>query len=588
MTRYAVVVAAALIAGCAGPTVSQPGLAMTESQSASAPTSTVVQARSRSASPEWCGRRVHLTVRPRGGAFQVPHCGGWSGTITYPTTRIRSIWGVISGVTNSFGVPSPPTGTAILYMDGAASPGRHWLVERFSQRLARGRTMFVEAIMRTALFRLSSFAAVASLMLGVPSDASLHSLRLVAPGMPGQTVLTRFKGGFTGALASITTDTSGNVFGTKLTSFFRGKKPLYAVRSLGSLGGTSCCLVVTNNDRGWVNGTSNLPGDKNFHPFLWRNGVMQDLGTLGGPNSSVGGMNDRGDVTVGGSDTGKPDPLGEDFCGYGTHQTCLSFVWHRGQRILIPNLGGNNNDVNTINNNDVVLTVGETKVHDPTCIAPQVLGFEAFTWELPTNDMHRLPPLRGDSVSIAFDVNNRGDASGYSGVCGHGAFDVYASYHAVLWRHGRPKDLGNLGGTVANQALGLNNRGQVIGLSALRGNKTAHAFLWQDGTMTDLGTVGSDHLSSAGGVNDAGQVAVTSCKSVAVMKCRGALWQNGVLTDLNSVISHTSSLYLVNTNSINARGEIVGQALDRTTGTLVPYLAVPCEEVTRTEDGCDG
>ena len=54
---------------------------------------------------------------------------------------------------------------------------------------------------------------------------------------------------------------------------------------------------------------------------------MLDLGTLGGPHANVGGMNDHGIVTVGGSDTGTPDPLGEDFCGYGTHQTCLSFIW---------------------------------------------------------------------------------------------------------------------------------------------------------------------------------------------------------------------------------------------------------------------
>lgn len=55
----------------------------------------------------------------------------------------------------------------------------------------------------------------------------------------------------------------------------------YSVQNLGSLGGTGCCFVVTNNNRGWVDGTSNLPGDTNFHPFLWRHGTMQDLGTLG-------------------------------------------------------------------------------------------------------------------------------------------------------------------------------------------------------------------------------------------------------------------------------------------------------------------
>ena len=141
-------------------------------------------------------------------------------------------------------------------------------------------------------------------------------------------------------------------------------KPMYAVRNLGSFGGTSCCLVITINDRGWVNGTSNLPGDAAFHPFLWIDGVMGDLGTLGGPNASVGGMNDRGDVTVGGSDTGQLDPLGEDFCGFGTHQICRSYVWHHGMRTLVPTLGGNNGDVNGPTNDGLVLAVAETTVRD--------------------------------------------------------------------------------------------------------------------------------------------------------------------------------------------------------------------------------
>jgi hypothetical protein len=47
----------------------------------------------------------------------------------------------------------------------------------------------------------------------------------------------------------------------------------YTVTNMGSLGGTNCCYVITNNDRGWVNSTSNLAGDQEFHPFLWRDGA---------------------------------------------------------------------------------------------------------------------------------------------------------------------------------------------------------------------------------------------------------------------------------------------------------------------------
>jgi hypothetical protein len=51
---------------------------------------------------------------------------------------------------------------------------------------------------------------------------------------------------------------------------------------------------------------------KNEHAFLWRDGVMTDLGTLGGPNSSVPSpvKNNRG-LIVGQAQGSEVDPLGE-------------------------------------------------------------------------------------------------------------------------------------------------------------------------------------------------------------------------------------------------------------------------------------
>jgi probable HAF family extracellular repeat protein len=366
-------------------------------------------------------------------------------------------------------------------------------------------------------------------------------------------------------------------------------KPLYTVRNLGSLGGTSCCLVVTVNVRGWVNGTSNLPGDKNFHPFLWVDGVMTDLGTLGGPNASVGGMNDRGDVTVGGSDTGMLDPNGEDFCVFGTHQICRSFVWRNGKRMLIPTLGGNNGDVNGINNDGLVLAVAETTVHDSTCVAPQKFRYEAFSWDPDTNAIYRLHPLKGDLASEAFAMNDRGEFGGYSGACGNGEADPYTMNHAVVWQHGIAIRLKTLGGTVANTVFGINNHGQTAGWSALRGDTTAHAVLWQNDTPIDLGALPGDHFSVAGGINDAGQIVLQSCKDLSAWlhnKCRAAVWQNGVMTDLNTLIQPGSPLLLVGANSINNRGDIAGTALDRKTGSFVPFLATPCSESGGSADGC--
>jgi probable HAF family extracellular repeat protein len=358
----------------------------------------------------------------------------------------------------------------------------------------------------------------------------------------------------------------------------------YTVINLGSLGGTNCCLVIENNNRGWVDGTSNLAGDQSFHPFLWRDGKMQDLGTLGGPNASAGGMNDVGDVTVGGSDTGIPDPLGEDACGFGTFQTCLSFIWHKGKRIPVPTLGGNNGDVSTIKNGGQVLGFAETVNPDPTCVAPQALGHEAFIWEPNTGEIHQLPPLTGDSASAAFDMNNAGQAIGFSGGCGSSLTDFFAAFHAVRWQDGIPTDLGNLGGTLAT-GFGINNRGQVAGVSALAGDTTFHAFLWneEDG-MRDLGTLPGDTNSFTGNINDKGQVPIQSCD--ALNNCRAAIWQDGRMTDLNTLIPPGSPLFLTLANAVNSRGEIVGAAFDQSTGATVPFLAVPCDEKHGDDQGC--
>src|ERR1035441_101578 len=123
------------------------------------------------------------------------------------------------------------------------------------------------------------------------------------------------------------------------------KHARYSVKTLGTLGGTSSDATGINN-KGWVTGYASLTGDTVVHASLWRNGVITDLGTLGGVNSNVNWpvKNDRG-LIAGFAQTSTMDPLGETACTFGvpdSHQTCLGFLWQHGVMTPLATLGGNN------------------------------------------------------------------------------------------------------------------------------------------------------------------------------------------------------------------------------------------------------
>jgi len=63
----------------------------------------------------------------------------------------------------------------------------------------------------------------------------------------------------------------------------------------------------------------------------------------------------------------------------------------------------------------------------------------------------------------------------------------------------------------------------------------------------------------------------------------GQAEKSGVMTDLNILIPRDSTLSLVEAGDIKSRGEIVGQGVQKSTGELHAFLAIPCGE-ERSED----
>jgi probable HAF family extracellular repeat protein len=348
----------------------------------------------------------------------------------------------------------------------------------------------------------------------------------------------------------------------------------YAVIDLGTLGG-SFGLAFGINDRGQVDGFANLPGDTAQHAFVFAKGVMTDLGTLGGPNSASYEGPSEALQAAGLAETSTPDPTGEDFCGYGDNLICLAFSWQNGVMTPLDTLGGYNAQGSGINDRGQIAGYAENRTPDPNCPAPQVLQFKPVVW---TNGrIQALPTYLGDPEGGAFWINNEGELVGASGDCA--PFDIryglpLAPKHALLWRKGLPPiNLGNLGGQINNAAFAINDHEQVVGTSDLSGDQFQHAFLWQKGVMSDLGTLPGDVISVGCGINNRGQVTGVSIDPSG--NPRAYLWQNGVMTDLNNLIPSDSPLHLMHGFSINSSGEIVGFAYNTETGNVDAYVAVP-------------
>jgi probable HAF family extracellular repeat protein len=259
-----------------------------------------------------------------------------------------------------------------------------------------------------------------------------------------------------------------------------------------------------------------------------------------------GEINDRGQI-VGYSETDVLDPNGEDICAFGTHLTCRPFLWQDGHMSALPTLGGNNGQASAINNRGQIAGFAENTTVDSTCPPPP---FPPNRIALPVlwkkGKAQPLPTVGSDPDGDAFWINDHGQAVGYSGTCtaplhavswendtatplpdfGTGAIaqginnrgqivgtvgsaDNTTQYGA-LWENGVLTNLGLLPGDFGGLASGINNRGQVVGSNFDSNFNWSHGFIWQDGVMTDLNTLfpASSNLSvlMANKINERGQI----------------------------------------------------------------------------------
>src|SRR5208282_4655497 len=216
-------------------------------------------------------------------------------------------------------------------------------------------------------------------------------------------------------------------------------------------------MAMGLNNQGWaenMDGTVNPPLNSTSTTVARGRAVISiygfniDLGTLGKPGANSwinwGGVNDLGQA-VGMSETAAPDPNGEDICGFGTHLTCIPFLWRDGHMSGLPTLGGNNGQASAINSRGEVVGFAEDGALDSTCPAGTTNNRIALAALWARGTAEALPLVGNDVDGEAFGINDRGQAVGYSGNC-------TAATHAIMWKDNTAVVLQNIGGTGGNVA----------------------------------------------------------------------------------------------------------------------------------------
>jgi probable HAF family extracellular repeat protein len=363
--------------------------------------------------------------------------------------------------------------------------------------------------------------------------------------------------------------------------------------------------------------------------FRWQNGTLTDLGALPGANncSEPTWMNAKGEI-VGLSENGEVDPL------LGFNQS-RAVRWKDGQIEDLGSFGGNQNAAFAINDHGQITGNSQNTIPDPFCFLGETL--RGFLWE--KGKMRDLGTLgTGNCVFPGF-INERGQIAGDADTTSTpNPLTGVPTHDPFLWENGTMLDLGTLGGAAGfvsgtGGSGGLNNRGQVIGVSSVAsspgacltegdpnchpflwdkgklidlntstiagaadfsstGGSTFDAYLWRNGVATDLGTLGGDCFSAAFAINSQAQaVGVTYLCDGSFS--RAFLWENGAIVDLNTLIPGGSALQLVLPTDVNDHSEIAGTGVppgvppDNVFTQGHGFLLIPCDEHHPNIEGCD-
>ena len=277
---------------------------------------------------------------------------------------------------------------------------------------------------------------------------------------------------------------------------------------------------------------------------------LKVFGTLGGTFGEAWGVNNEGSV-VGHSN------LPEDAAYH-------AFLWQKGVVTDLGTLGGpnsNNSSTAPLNDRGEVSGFSDTSTPDPNgedfCSFRTNLICLPFVWQ--KGVMTPLPLLGGNNGQAA-GINNRGQIVGVSETPNADPCSfAFLQVEAAIWANGTVQELPPFPGDAIGNASAINDSGQVVGATGCLTTNTVRAAMWPDGpngAAIDLGNLGGTTFNIAFDINNRGQVVGQSNLPSGIL--HGFLWQNGMMTDLGSLPGLPTSI----ANAINNQGQVVGFSQD--------------------------